>query len=82
MLKWEMSETSDPEGSPCPPPWGLKQQLDNLTQSKETDVPSRGQIFMPFVHNFEGAIAFTRLSETLMESTYNGLTHTCAAHKP
>lgn len=36
------------------------------THSRETGVSSRGQIVMPFVHNFEGAIVSTRLSENLL----------------
>lgn len=36
------------------------------THSRETVISSRGQIVMPFVHNFEGAIVSTRLSENLL----------------
>lgn len=36
------------------------------TQIRETDAPSRSQIFIPFVHSFEGAIISTRLSKNLL----------------
>lgn len=73
--------TSDADLSPSPLPraWNT---AGHRTQSRQIGVSSRGQNAMPFVHNFEGAIVSTRLSENLLwKALNNGLTHTHAQFK-
>lgn len=45
---------------------GLGAVAGHQTQSRETGVPSRSQILIPFVHSFDGAIVSTRLSKDLL----------------
>lgn len=60
-LKWEMSVTLVITYSARS--LGSGAVAGHQTQSEETGVPFRRQIFIPFVHNFEGAIVSTRLRE-------------------